>query len=89
MQYVPRYRRSYKEKEKMKHLENITREQIEQAIDNCIVLQSHAERNRKILKRRLIDGITYEQLAEEFDLSTQSIQKIIYRNEQKIFSYIK
>lgn len=29
----------------------------------------HNERNRAILKRRLIDGITYERLAEEFDLS--------------------
>jgi len=72
----------------MKNLEGITRAQLENAIDNCIVLQINAERNRKILKRRLIDGITYEQLAEEFDLSVQMIQKIIYKNESKIFSFI-
>ncbi len=72
----------------MKNLENITKAQLESAIDNCIVLQTNAERNRNILKRRLIDGITYEQLAEEFDLSVQMIQKIIYKNESKIFSFI-
>lgn len=72
----------------MKNIENITKEQLELAIDSCIILQNHAERNRKILKRRLIDGITYEQLAEEFDLSVQMIQKIIYKNETKIFGCI-
>ena len=72
----------------MKNIENITKEQLELAIDSCIILQNHAERNRKILKRRLIDGITYEQLAEEFDLSVQMIQKIIYKNETKIFGFI-
>lgn len=72
----------------MKNIENITKEQLELAIDSCIVLQNHAERNRKILKRRLIDGITYEQLAEEFDLSVQMIQKIIYKNETKIFGFM-
>lgn len=72
----------------MKNIAGITKEQLENAIDSCVVLQGHAERNRNILKRRLIDGITYEQLAEEFDLSVQAIQKIIYRNEQKIFTFI-
>ena len=72
----------------MKNVENITKEQLELAIDSCIILQNHAERNRKILKRRLIDGITYEQLAEEFDLSVQMIQKIIYKNETKIFGFM-
>ena len=83
---MPRYRES--KKEKVKNPKNITKSQIEYAIDNCVVLQNHAERNRKILKRRLIDGITYEQLAEEFDLSVQMIQKIIYKNESKIFGFI-
>ena len=29
----------------------------------------HKERDRKILKRRLVDGICNERIAEEFDLS--------------------
>ena len=45
----------------------------------------HNERNRKILKRRLIDGITYERLAEEFDLSVAQIKRIVYKGENLIF----
>ena len=45
----------------------------------------HNERNRKILKRRLIDGITYEKLAEEFDLSVAQIKRIVYKGENIIF----
>ena len=39
------------------------------------------ERNRNILKRRLCDGITYEKLAEEFDLSTQQVKTICYKSQ--------
>ena len=35
------------------------------------------ERNRNILKRRLIDGITYERIAEEFDMSVSQIKRIV------------
>lgn len=42
----------------------------------------HSERNRRILKRRLIDGICYEPLAEEFDLSVRQIKSIVYRAQE-------
>ena len=45
----------------------------------------HSERDRKILKRRLIDGITYENLAEEFDLSVTQVKRIVYKGEDIIF----
>jgi DNA-directed RNA polymerase specialized sigma24 family protein len=67
---------------------DITREEIEETIDKYIVLHLNAERNRLILKRRLIDGLSHEQLAEEFDLSVQSIQKILYKNEPIVFSHL-
>lgn len=51
------------------------------AIDEYI----HSERDRSILKRRLIDGITYEGLAEEFDLSVTQIKRIVYKGTDKIF----
>ena len=34
-------------------------------------------RNRAILHRRLIDGIHYEPLAEEFDMSDRQIKNIV------------
>ena len=45
----------------------------------------HSERDRAILKRRLIDGITYERLAEEFDLSVTQVKRIVYKGEDIIF----
>jgi len=45
----------------------------------------HNERNRAILKRRLIDGVVFEKLAEEFDLSVRQTKSIIYKEQQKIF----
>lgn len=44
---------------------NITAEDIENAVDKYIV-GKNAERNRKILKSRFIDGLTYERLAEKY-----------------------
>lgn len=49
----------------------------------------HSERDRDILKRRMIDGICYEPLAEEFDMSVMQIKRIIYREQGKLFDYLK
>lgn len=46
------------------------------------------ERDREILKRRLLDGITYERLAEEFDLSVRQIKTIVYKSENRIFKHV-
>lgn len=55
---------------------NIPRSEVEKIIDEWIF----NERNRNLLKRRLLDGITYERLAEEFDLSTQQVKSIVYKS---------
>lgn len=65
----------------MKQIMNKSRTQIEFEIDEWIL----NERNRKILKRRLLDGITYEQLALEFDMSVRQIKNIVYKCEDKLF----
>lgn len=48
----------------------------------------HSARDRKILERRLIDGITFERLAEEFDLSVRNTKKIVYKCQIEIFRHI-
>ena len=48
----------------------------------------HNDRNRRLLKRRYVDGITLESLAEEFDLSVRQVKNIIYKNEDVIFKHI-
>lgn len=61
-----------------------TNSEISAAIDEYI----HNERDRAILKRRLIDGICFEPLAEEFDLSVRHVQNIVYRGSDKIFRHL-
>ena len=56
---------------------NIPRSEVEKIIDEWIF----NERNRNLLKRRLLDGVTYERLAEEFDLSTQQVKSIVYKSQ--------
>ena len=46
------------------------------------------ERNRNILKRRLLDGVTYERLAEEFELSTQQVKTIVYKSQDIISCHL-
>ena len=49
----------------------------------------HSERDRGILKRRLVDGICYEELAEEFALSVRQVKNIVYREQDKLFRRIE
>lgn len=57
-------------------------------IENLIDEWIFSERDRKILKRRLLDGITYENLAEEFDLSVRQVKTIVYKCEDKLYKKI-
>lgn len=64
---------------------DISRTEIERLIDEWIL----NERDRRILKRRLIDGIHFEPLAEEFDLSVRRVKTIVYACEDKIFKHMR
>ena len=66
---------------------DLSRSQIEALIDEWVVGRN-AYRNRKILKRRLCDGIPYEQLAEEFYLSVRQTKNIVYKCEQQLFDHL-
>lgn len=63
---------------------DISRDEWERTIDQYIF----SERNRKMLKRKLLDGLTYEALAEEFDLSVQRTKTIISESKIRLFRYI-
>ena len=63
---------------------NLDRYQWENLIDRWIF----NERDREILKRRLLDGICFEPLAEEFNLSVQQTKTIVYKAQNKLFSRI-
>lgn len=61
-----------------------TNSQIRELIDEHI----HSERDRAILKRRLIDGICFEPLAEEFGMSVRQIKTIVYRCSSVLFAHL-
>lgn len=46
-----------------------------------------SERDRAIIRRKLLDGITYERLAEEFDLSVQQVKRICSRSRNIILEH--
>lgn len=48
----------------------------------------HSERDRGILVRRLIDGITFERIAEEFEMSPKQIRVIVHKQESILFKHI-
>jgi len=68
----------------MIHHIDISRSELENVIDEWVF----NERNRKIIKRRLLDGICYEPLAEEFNLSVRQIKNIVYKTESIIIRHI-
>lgn len=64
---------------------DLSRTEWENLIDEWIF----NERDRAILKRRLLDGVCYEPLAEEFNLSVQQAKNIVYKSTTKLFKKIK
>lgn len=46
------------------------------------------ERNRQIVKRRLIDGVGYEDLADEYSLSVNQAKTVCYKAIEKISAHV-
>jgi hypothetical protein len=65
-------------------MRDYSRTEIEAAINEWILNEKH----RAIMKRRLIDGICYEPLAEEFGMSVRQIQNIVYKSQEIIFKHL-
>jgi len=63
---------------------NLTKSEVEHLIEERIIGRN-AERNRDIIRRRLIDGVTYDDLSEEFELSVRQVKNIVYRCTDMIF----
>lgn len=57
----------------MQHYITLPNSEIERRISE----QIHSERNRRIMKMRLIDGMTYERIAEAVDMSPRYIRSLV------------
>ena len=66
-------------------MRDISNSEIDAAIGEWI----HNEKHRRVLHRRLVDGICFEPLAEEFDMSVAQIKRIVYKGSTTVFSHIK
>lgn len=67
----------------MKHDFNLPRSEIERLINEWI----YKEKYRNILKDRLLDGMTYEALAEKYGMSDRQMKRIVYKAEDIFFSH--
>ena len=63
---------------------NLCRSQWENMIDEWIF----NERDRRMLKLNLLDGWTYERIAESFDMSSRQVARIIPKLQEQLFKRI-
>ena len=68
-------------------MRDYSRTEITEAIDEWII-GPNAYRDREVLKARLIEGHTYERLAEDFDMSVRQIKRIVYKTQETLFRHI-
>lgn len=56
--------------------------------ENLIEEWIFSEEHRLMLKRNLLDGWTYERIAEEFGMSSRQIARIIPKLQEQLFKHI-
>lgn len=56
-------------------------------VEKAIAEHIHSARNREIIRRRLIDGMTFGELADEFHLSERQIKSIVYAAQKVVFRH--
>lgn len=64
---------------------NLCRSDWEFLIDQWIFNEKH----RKMLKLSLLDGKTYEQIAELFEMSPRQVARIVPSLQEKLFRRVK
>ena len=68
----------------MKTIPSYTNSQMRELIEEHI----HNSRYRAVLLLRFIDGLTYEEIAERTNYSTQQVKTIVYRSQEKLIRYL-
>lgn len=63
---------------------DLPRSEWERLIDEWIFNEEH----RQILKRNMLDGKTYEYIAEEFDCSRDKIARLVPKLQEKLFKKV-
>lgn len=69
-------------------IKDLSRTQLETIIDEWIIGDLHSERNRNMLKDRLINGYIYDYIAEKYDMSVPQIRTIISKGKRIILKHL-
>lgn len=64
----------------MQHYIELTNSQLAEKIGEHI----HSERNRQIMKMKLIDGYTYEKIAEIVQMSPRYVRSLVKRLTERL-----
>lgn len=59
---------------------NLTNSELSERIDEHI----HSERNRRIMRMKMIDGLTYERIAEIVEMSPRHVKRIVKTSMESI-----
>lgn len=65
-------------------MRDYSRTELTNAIDEWVLNKKH----RDIMKSRLIDGMTFDALAELYVMSPRQIKRIVYQSEEILFRHI-
>ena len=68
----------------MKRCLDVSRSEAERLINEWIF----SARDRNILKSRILDGLTFEEIAEIYHLSTQRIKAIVYQSIERLSCHL-
>lgn len=66
-------------------MRDYTNSEMAELIDEHI----HDRKHREILKDRLINGFTYDALAEMYEMSPTQIKRIVYKGQDKVFRHLE
>ena len=64
----------------MQHYNTLTNSQLAEMIGEHI----HSERNRQIMKMKLIDGYTYEKIAEIVQMTPRYVRSLVKRLTERL-----
>lgn len=68
---------------------DVCKRKITEAIDEWVILSLYADRDRRIMYRRLIDGASVDNLCSEFGLEVSQIRRIVDKWADVIFKHIE
>ena len=68
---------------------SVCKTQLTEAIDEWIILSLYADRDRRIMYRRLVDGASIDDLCGEFRLEVSQIRRIVDKWADVIFEHIE